>query len=223
MNVCVLFRWPERMEAARCAGVGECAFEWFLTHWSGIMPGRWKSLRWAASAYAHYLWEHAASWLHFPKTGTQGQREWERATCMLTPSDEASLQLCVCATSLGACESECVRAPTQHPVLSRFQTLSASSGNRQQYPSLCAALAIALPGKLAAIHMETDLLGWTVKSLLFHPYSFQLQHTHTVSRLLNIIITACLLACSLTRITNRNNKLLPAYVLCWGDIEVSCM
>lgn len=60
------------------------------------MPKLWKSLRWPASAYAHYLREHAASWLPFTKAGTQGQREWEREMCVLTPSDETLPQPCVC-------------------------------------------------------------------------------------------------------------------------------
>lgn len=81
-------------ESGSSCRAGECAFKWFLTHWRSIMPELWKSLRWAASAYAHYLWEHAASWLPFTKAGTQGQREWESAMCVLTPSDETLLQLC---------------------------------------------------------------------------------------------------------------------------------
>lgn len=99
-------------ESGSSRRAGECAFKWFLTHWRSIMPELWKSLRWAASAYAHYLWEHAASWLPFAKAGTQGQREWEWEMCMLTPSDETLLQLCIrvhfCVRgclSMATCES----------------------------------------------------------------------------------------------------------------------
>lgn len=56
---------------------GKCVFKWFLTRWRSVLPELWKSLRWPASAYAHHLREHAASWLPFTKAGTQGQREWE--------------------------------------------------------------------------------------------------------------------------------------------------
>lgn len=121
------FVWPD--ESGSSCGPGECAFKWFLTRWRSIMPALWKSLRWAASAYAHYLWEHAASWLPFTKAGTQGQREWEWAMCMLTPSDETLLQLCIrvhfCVRgclSMATCESLCVCAclPTQYPVLLDF-------------------------------------------------------------------------------------------------------
>lgn len=89
------FRVTRADESGSSRWAGECAFKWFLTHWRSIMPELWKSLRWAASAYAHYLWEHAASWLPFTKAGTQGHREWECEMCMLTPSDETLLQLCI--------------------------------------------------------------------------------------------------------------------------------
>lgn len=75
-----------------------------------------RSLRWPASAYAHYLREHAASWLPFTKAGTQGQREWERGTCVLTPSDETLPQPRVRAQGrLSVATGESVRAhlPTQ--------------------------------------------------------------------------------------------------------------
>ncbi len=93
-NSCAAFRWLDESDSLRSAV--ECAFKWFFnTLEEHCVPELWKSLRWAASAYAHYLWEHAASWLAFTKAGTQGQSEWEWEMCMLTPSDETLLQLCV--------------------------------------------------------------------------------------------------------------------------------
>lgn len=132
----------------------ECAFKWLLTHRRSITPELWRILRWAASAYAHYLWKHAASWLPFTKAGTQGQREWEWEMCMLTPSDETLLQLCIwvhfCPCALVsvwqpacACVCTCVCAcSVAYSVccLLRFQTLIASS--RQQYLSLFSPLAV---------------------------------------------------------------------------------
>lgn len=78
------FGVPEKRSSSRRAG--ECACKCFLTRWRRIMAKLWKSLRRPASAYAHYLWVHAASWLPFTKAGTQGQREWEWEMCV-----------CVCA------------------------------------------------------------------------------------------------------------------------------
>lgn len=101
-----------------------------------MQPELWKSLRWAASAYAHYLREHAASWLSFTEAGTQGHREWEWEMCMLPPSDDMQLQLATLfylsvpislwrPASLYMCV--CAYLPTQYPL--RFQPLIASSRN----------------------------------------------------------------------------------------------
>lgn len=76
-NTCAASGVTRADESVSSCTAGECAFKWFLTHWTGIMPELSKSLRWAASAYAHDLGEHAASWLPFTKAGTQGQKEWE--------------------------------------------------------------------------------------------------------------------------------------------------
>lgn len=86
---------PDKRRPSRRAG--ECAFKCFLTWWRSIMAKLWKSPRRPASAYAHYLWEHAGSWLPFTKAGTQGQREWEWKVCVCacTPSDETLPLLCV--------------------------------------------------------------------------------------------------------------------------------
>lgn len=96
-NKCAVFFFflGDQMKAAHHAGLVNVPLSGFLTRWRSIMPKLGKSLRWPASAYAHYLWEHAASWLPFTKAGTQGQREWEWEMCVLTPSDETLPQLCV--------------------------------------------------------------------------------------------------------------------------------
>lgn len=128
-------------ESGSSCRVGECAFKWFLTHWRSIMP--WKSLRWAASAYAHYLWEHAASWLHFQRL-VHRVRESGNERCVCLHPQMKHCFSCVYGPFLCAVESVCVCAyvPTQYPVLSRFQTLIASSRNRQ-YLSLFSALAVS--------------------------------------------------------------------------------
>lgn len=115
------------------------------------MPKLWKSLRWPASAYAHYLREHAASWLPFTKAGTQGQREWEREMCVLTPSDEILPQPCVymgrfvCAgLSLYGDLRVCVCSLAYSVSCSlRFHTLIALSRNGQQHLILFSALQVS--------------------------------------------------------------------------------
>ena len=69
--------------------------------------------------------------------------------CVLTPSDETLLQLCIrvhfCVRgclSMATCESVCVCAYSVSCPL-RFHTLIASSRNRQQHLSLFSALAVS--------------------------------------------------------------------------------
>lgn len=69
--------------------------------------------------------------------------------CVLTPSDETLLQLCIRVhlyvrgcLSMATCESVCVCAYSVSCPL-RFHTLIASSRNRQQHLSLFSALAVS--------------------------------------------------------------------------------
>lgn len=91
---------PDKRRPSRRAG--ECAFKCFLTWWRSIMAKLWKSPRRPASAYAHYLWEHAGSWLPFTKAGTQGQREWEWKVCVCAcVRVHPLMKRCLCCVSMG--------------------------------------------------------------------------------------------------------------------------
>lgn len=190
-------------ESGSSCRVGECAFKWFLTHWRSIMPELWKSLRWAASAYAHYLWEHAASWLHFTKTGTQGQREWEWEMCMLTPSDEAWLQLFIrySFVCVRVCMCVCLLSILSSPDFKHWLPPLETDSNTSHCFLLwqlvncnsLAWLAHCYPYGNRFIGLDCEVLF--ISSLVLSAAI----HTHIESQLLNIIITVCLLACSLTR------------------------